>query len=46
MENRKTTKSNYSNEDILKRLIELFQKQEKVRITYKIEKIGGSIWES
>lgn len=38
MKNSKTTKSSYSDEDILKKLIELFQKQEKVRITYKIEK--------
>lgn len=39
MKNRKTTKS--KDQEILKRLIELYEKQEKVKLSYKILKKEG-----
>lgn len=38
MKNSKTTKSNCSGEDILKKLIELFEHQEQVKIICKVER--------
>lgn len=38
MKNSKTTKSNISEKDIIKKLIELYENQEKLKISYKVIK--------
>ena len=38
MKNQKTTKSNCSGEDILEKLIELYEHQEQIKIIFKVKR--------